>query len=1411
MAETPHESKPRTRLRRRKNGVALVVVLGAMALIAFLVLTILTLNRAEQRAATNSAELTDVRNLADLPAQVVISQIRRATQNLGTFFNWTSQPGLIRVFSVENSSDPDAAPTVQQFRYPLYSTQTLYASGPPDFAAEATELAQWANSKALYVDLNEPIEIRQDLTTGAPIPTANPGTLVYPILDPAAFERVGDNGESRVQGLAINGTAPATSPRHLMPMPVRWLYVLSTGKILSPLPGGDLSIARFDMAEFRPQGNEPAPRIIGRIAFWTDDESCKINLNTASEPAPWHPPMTVSERDRWAADTQPVRGETHRLSGHPAYTALSPVFRSLGGLASPAPAMQPQPQPPTGQGNGVSTFKDYLTAYHSLLPQTPKKDTGSVHGTELVLSNTTPPPLRSPALWSNVDEFLFDSGQPNGTGALRQRNGFQSVTGYALDEADIRRARFCLTTHSSAPETNPFNQPKISLWPIQTDPAQRTRTDQLMALAATIGGTADTRAYYGIQRDSAWSGTATPGSSHSTNADLATGSRNRQLFNWLQTSTSNPFPAHPGSFADKYGPLNRDQLLLSMFDLTRWTSNPGNAWTDNGPTYDYLAPSSEGTAPPEGSGMVTPLIADTGAGRTLRSPGRIPTITEAAIVFVAVDAKKDLNGQIEEETEGPWIGYAKKTTHVRAFIVLEPYITSPGFPAINPSIKYVLKGLNGASTSNPESPSEDMPFTMASHTLNGRTLNFGGALDQYELINQVTFSPSFPNITTPGGTARRFGGDATSFTGLTSLFVERDGQPRRALGILNPTQEFPWFSIPIDISTALPEENPMLNYSGGDLVLEIRHATTDTLLQEIALPFTQLSGQIPMPRLPLEDFAAVGPNDTLILNRFNLLVDPANPNAPPYLPLIKRGDVVRAVTLNPTGPHRGDVRMLSSRYRVPKDWFTPAAIPPGAADDYEKHGLRETTFDSIGQIGSTGTNMLGAQTANRQIPATTVGSLLQNGPPLPPFNALPQGVTAAFSRTALQEVYRVDEARYGDWETGSGSLPDGPFFSRQDLTNAISQEDARRGTRDNIAATYTDGGELAIDAAGLSHTPQRQVSSAFIFGALTPFVYGIPDDPNPPPTGPPNPEPWRTLLFCPNPISRTSSANAKPNTSDHPGFGAPDFKIAPDHLWLEFFWTPVVEPQFLSPAFSTQGKVNLNCQMIPFTWIERTTALHAAFKGVRIPAIHHSAREIYKAPFDPAAAPTATAPEILYEVDVEKTLKAFRTRFTAGQVFYHPSEICDTYLFPRRIPGFEQDYSRGLTPPPMDPANVDYEQLNEWWNGNDPNDPLKLDAFELTGDNLRESPYAQVYPRLCTRSNVYKVHYRVQLISKSRSTPANQWNVETEKITAEQRGAVTIERYLDPNDPNIPDMTGSTLALDDFYRYRILTTEPFTP
>ena len=70
--------------------------------------------------------------------------------------------------------------------------------------------------------------------------------------------------------------------------------------------------------------------IVARIAFWADDESCKINLNSASEPAPWDEPRANSKMDRAYAAYQPAQNEFHRQPGHPAFTALSPVFQSFG-------------------------------------------------------------------------------------------------------------------------------------------------------------------------------------------------------------------------------------------------------------------------------------------------------------------------------------------------------------------------------------------------------------------------------------------------------------------------------------------------------------------------------------------------------------------------------------------------------------------------------------------------------------------------------------------------------------------------------------------------------------------------------------------------------------------------------------------------------------------------------------------------------------------------------------------------------------------------------------------------------------------------------------------------------------------------------------------------------------------------
>jgi hypothetical protein len=119
--------------------------------------------------------------------------------------------------------------------------------------------------------------------------------------------------------------------------------------------------------------------------------------------------------------------------------------------------------------------------------------------------------------------------------------------------------------------------------------------------------------------------------------------------------------------------------------------------------------------------------------------------------------------------------------------------------------------------------------------------------------------------------------------------------------------------------------------------------------------------------------------------------------------------------------------------------------------------------------------------------------------------------------------------------------------------------------------------------------------------------------------------------------------------------------------------------------------------------------------------------------------------------------------------------------------------------------------MTEWWNGSI---NTQKDGFELTGDNTRESPYNQLYPRLTTKSNIYQVHYRVQVLKKARSTAAAEWNEETDTITAEQRGSAIIERYLDPNDSSLPDFIAKPDqdgSLDDHYRFRVIGRKTFTP
>jgi uncharacterized protein (TIGR02600 family) len=396
------------------------------------------------------------------------------------------------------------------------------------------------------------------------------------------------------------------------------------------------------------------------------------------------------------------------------------------------------------------------------------------------------------------------------------------------------------------------------------------------------------------------------------------------------------------------------------------------------------------------------------------------------------------------------------------------------------------------------------------------------------------------------------------------------------------------------------------------------------------------------------------------------------------------------------------------------------------------------------------------------------------------------------------------DSRPGDYDNGPGALEDGPYVNMPDWSNGRAEAAALSA---NTAGGFFQRGGTFAEEDGITFSPLRQLGSAIGFGSLPTGIYGAGPDFETPDM----PRQWQTLLFCPHPPSRTTAASNVPeydptnaNKRDHFGFATPR-----DHLWAEFFFMPAVEPAGVTDNWATEGKVNMNYQIMPFSWIKRRTAMHGALEGVRMTAIPTTSltsdtTSHYKHIEASGSGRTGSNLDFQYAVNIPATLQQFDQKFDRdGQVFITPSEICDVFLVPQQLPG--RNYGGAPSPPTAASG------MMEWWEGNQGDAD---DAFEATGDNTREAPYAQLHPRLSTRSNVFKVHYRVQALQKAASTAPNRWDESKDRVTAEYRGESVVERYLDPDRVDITDFAtnpSSGQTLDEYYDYRIMGRKQFAP
>lgn len=497
---------------QRRRGVALVIVLAFLVLVSALVVAFLTSVSTELTASKSFASGTNARQLADSAVQTVMGQIRDATTR-GTKQAWASQPGMIRTYD-------DAGDPVSYFK--LYSSENMVVtkSQISSFTPGSDVDPAWNTKPALFADLNAPVLVADAGKPDQPYP-------VFPIVDPRAM---GAGSNSPVEGFSYsaklgNGSvagviAPASSGDNAarLPMPVKWLYVLKDGTLTAPT-GYDASkqAAAWTGAPGYKTPSATNP-IVGRIAFWADDETCKVNVNTASEPTPWDTPRSINIQDLNYGKFQPAQSEYQRFPGHPFSTALSPVFFP----------------------NTVLTSSQRQAIYDVI----PRVAWGGSEAATRPINSIAKVTMDSDRLFASVDEFLF---RPE-----RVLNGL-------VDAQALKRSRFFLTASSRAPEVNLFGQPRVSIWPVHSDSGKRTAYDRLAAFCATVGdASAGSSQSFSFQRSDA---------SSPTN-DWTNIPRNQDIIKYLKRLTSTGIPGFGGSFLGKWSG-DRDQVLTQIFDYVR--------------------------------------------------------------------------------------------------------------------------------------------------------------------------------------------------------------------------------------------------------------------------------------------------------------------------------------------------------------------------------------------------------------------------------------------------------------------------------------------------------------------------------------------------------------------------------------------------------------------------------------------------------------------------------------------------------------------------------------------------------------------------------------------------------------------------------------------------------------------------
>jgi uncharacterized protein (TIGR02600 family) len=1002
----------------------LVVVLAFLVLAAIVVIGFLGRATSLRKATAHQRAAAGGRVLADTVVNLVQGQIdHAATAGAGTA--WASQPGAVRLF--------DSSGNLQRI-YRLYSAPSVTAAAAGDLQGDIPP-ADWATSPWEWVDLNAPVSFRN---------AAGGSVTRFPILDPR--DPADLTKFNPVEGFALSATpgaplaesgAPGATALQPSPMPVRWMYVLRDGTIAAGTPdaeAGGMAVT----------GASAANPITGRIAFWTDDETCRVNINTAAgaafmgngaPPTFWDTPRFNAPDERNFGLFSPASKEFQRYPGHPATTTLSKVFPTL---------TSPQ-----------------------LLSLAPRYEFGGSEDATRIASAAVPP--KTDRLYSSVGELLYAQNR----NVNRTPTGGAGSSNFSLSAEQLESARFFLTAHSRSPETTLFGTPRVSMWPVHSNPANRTATDGLLAFASRVNNMD-----YHFQRSIPGSGTA----------DI-TLPRNLQLLNYLDSATSRPVPGFGGSFATKYG-VDRRDILVKSFDYIRSTNlaDPSLAAANR-----YAA-----------SGVVVPTRHPTwnANGQPLQGLGRFPVINEVSLWFVAHGRGPTPPGTTGVPIHPLQTGIRSKKGNAAYWLPASPGVAADSVPAANRmavqayfvfgifdpgqgwgaitggNILVRVRGLNGLSV---RAGTETFPLNMPPEAA----------------VRNWLGTPGSPTGNPAGLYGGRSWGGNRGFREFILMYGPGGIVPGRTCVPLGPNangslRTYPFYSEIL----SLPVGNMELLSSAQPVVVEVyadpaAGFTASNLVSTYEIDLSQLAN-IPTPVPALAD-------DTT--NSFGLPTGVPNKGIP--------GARDRAAMI------AWEYQKADIRESIRQDDVFWSMVPsgPGVAGDYR---LLANTLNSASRFVAHSSVASGNRLAftmkwdGGRFPGETASGKLVQGASYPAYPLrfpLPVGVNNPSIPSGIDGVTAANDGTTpGDWDNGFSFVPDGPYINKADEGNAQGL-----GT---VSSPYFDGTiHTFVPIIPGLFSPNRMIPSAGMLGSL--------------PSGSVSGRPWQTLLFRPGPTGHIGATSPR--------------------------------------------------------------------------------------------------------------------------------------------------------------------------------------------------------------------------------------------------------------------------------------------